>query len=106
MSTNPDELRDEGRRLFRDGAMAEAIDHLQKALDGYIAANQTVMAAEMMNDLGVVYRTEGRLDKAAEMLEKAREAFAKVGERDREAQTLGNLALLYKKQGNNDKALT
>jgi tetratricopeptide (TPR) repeat protein len=77
MSSNPDELRDEGRRLFRDGSMTEAIEHLQKALEG----------------------------QAAEMLEKSRTAFSEAGDQDREAQTLGNLALLYKKQGNNTKAL-
>lgn len=105
MSTNPDELRDEGRRLFRDGSYAEAIQQMQMALDAYSAAGNTIAAAEMMNDIGVVHRIEDRLDKSAEMLEKARAAFEAAGDHSREAQTLGNLAPLYRKQGNNDKAL-
>lgn len=106
MSSNPDELRDEGRKLFRDGSLTEAVEHLQRAMDGYTESNQAIPAAEMMNDIGVIHRIEGRLDQAADMLEKARAAFSSAGDRSREAQTLGNLAPLYRKQANTDKALT
>lgn len=105
MANEPSDLKEEGLRLFKDGAYQEAIEQFDLAQQGFSQAGQKLDAAEMLNNMGVIHRIEGRLADAARMLEQAKEIFAQVGDRDREAQVLGNLAPLYKKQGDADKAL-
>src|SRR5688572_24032566 len=104
-TSEPEKLKEEGLRLFQDGAYAEAIENFNHAHRGFMDAGQNLDAAEMLNNIGVIYRIENQLPQAAEKLEAALKIFEESGDLSRAAQTLGNLAPLYNKQGATDKAL-
>ncbi|HQA69876.1 MAG TPA: tetratricopeptide repeat protein [Aggregatilineales bacterium] len=105
MSPEADALKEEGLRLFRIGEHTQALDHFEQAYDAYMAAERPLDAAEMLNNIGVIWRMEDDTGAAAVSLERAREIFAEHGDRSREAQVLGNLAPLYSKQGRIDEAI-
>ena len=69
MTSAADSLRDTGRRLFQEGAYAEALEKLEQAYEAYKDVEQLVEAGEMLNDMGVIHRVEGNLDKAEKMLD-------------------------------------
>lgn len=105
MSSSAENLKQEGMRLFNLGANDEALEHFERALDQCIQSGDTLQAAEIQNNIGVVHRTEGRLAEAEAALVAAKQAFSEAGDKDREAQTVGNLAPLYIKQGKHEEAM-
>ncbi|MBN1427366.1 MAG: tetratricopeptide repeat protein [Anaerolineae bacterium] len=105
MTNEANKLKEEGLRLFEDGAYQEAIEQFELARQGFEKEGQKLAMAEMLNNIGVIHRVEGRLPEAARMLEEAMAIFVELGDRDREAQALGNLAPIYKKQGDLEKTL-
>lgn len=105
MTEQADALRDEGMRLFENGAYADALDCFQRAHDAYTEAGDTLSAGEMLNNCGVIHRLDQNNEQAAEMFAAARQIFTDAGDRSREAQALGNLAPLLSKQGQIDAAI-
>ena len=99
------ELKEDGLRLFQEGLYEEAIDSFEAAREMFSAEDDNLEAAEMTNNIGVIYRLQGRWDEAIAALEEAREVFVRIEDRNREAQALGNLGGLYASQGELDKAL-
>jgi tetratricopeptide (TPR) repeat protein len=97
-------IKEEGLRLFQEGLYEEATAKFGQAREMFTAEGNEVEAAEMLNNLGVVYRMHGRWEEAAAVLNEARTAFVHLGDRDREAQTLGNLGGLYASNDERDKA--
>ena len=85
------ELKKEGLRLFHEGLYEEAAAKFGQAQEAFTAEGNEVEAAEVLNNLGVVYRMQGKWDEAIAALEEARATFARLGDRSREAQALGNL---------------
>ena len=75
----------DGRRHFRDGMYPEALAAFEKALEGFDASGDRINAAETLNDIGVVHRTERRPADAIAALEKARLTFEELGDRNRAA---------------------
>lgn len=105
MASEPETLKEEGLRLFRDGSYPESLEHFNQAYSAFMECGKTLDAAEMLNNMGVIYRIEGKLSEAAEKLERARQIFSENDDRSREAQTLGNLAPLYSKQDAYERAV-
>ena len=98
------DLKEEGLRLFHEGLYEEAAAKFEQAKEAFTAGENEIEAAEMVNNLGVIYRTQDKWDEAISALEEARAAFVKLGDRSREAQTLGNLGGLYAEKRDRDKA--
>jgi len=98
------ELKEEGLRLFQEGLYEEAAAEFRKAQEMFAAEGNEIELAEMVNNLGVIYRMQGKWEEAIAVLDEARAAFVRLGDRDREAQTLGNLGGLYASKGERDKA--
>ena len=98
------ELKEEGMRLFHEGLYDEAIVTFEQAREVFAAEEDEIEVAEVVNNLGVVYRLQDKWDEAIAALEDARATFAKLGDRNREAQTLGNLGGLYADKNERDKA--
>ena len=98
------ELKEEGLRLFQEGLYEEAAATFERAQEMFAGDGDGVGAAEMLNNLGVIYRRQGRWDDAIAALGEARAAFVRLGDRNREAQTLGNLGGLYATRGERDEA--
>ena len=104
MTKTGQELKEEGMRLFHEGLYDEAIATFEQAREVFAAEENEIEVAEMVNNLGVVYRLQDKWDEAIAALEDARATFAKLGDRNREAQTLGNLGGLYADKNERDKA--
>lgn len=98
------ELKEEGLRLFQEGLYEEAIAKFEEAQERFAAEGNDVEVAEMVNNLGVIYRMQGQWDEAIAALEQAKVTFVRLGDRNREAQTLGNLGGLYASKGERDQA--
>jgi tetratricopeptide (TPR) repeat protein len=102
--TEPQVLREEGLRHYRQGALDEAIACFVEAHPLYIEKGDQHGAAEVLNNLGVIYHQQGRWSEAAEALEEALQAFIAMENADGQAQTLGNLGSLYRASGQLEKA--
>ncbi len=103
-TTPAQELKEEGLRLFQEGLYEEAATKFGQAQEMFAAEGNEVEAAEMVNNLGVIYRLQGKWDEATTSLDEARAAFVRLGDRDREAQTLGNLGGLHANRDERAKA--
>ncbi|MFW6082545.1 MAG: tetratricopeptide repeat protein [Chloroflexota bacterium] len=97
-------VKEEGLRLFEEGLYPEAAERFEQAREAFVAEGDLVEAAEMLNNLGIVYRMRHEWDNAVEALEGARSAFAALDDRSREAQVLGNLGGLYASQSDREEA--
>jgi tetratricopeptide (TPR) repeat protein len=86
-------LHEEGVALFRKGNYETALQKLNEALQN--ATPQSRQAAEIYNDLGVVYSRLEDFDAAHEALDEAMDQFTALADRKGEAQTLGNRAAAY-----------
>ncbi len=98
------DLKEEGLRLFQEGLHEEAGARFAQAREQFAASGDEIDAAEMTNNLGLVYRMQRRMPEALSALEGARTEFARLGDRSREAQALGNLGGLYATMHERDKA--
>jgi tetratricopeptide (TPR) repeat protein len=97
-------VKAEGLRLFNEGLYEEALERFGRAQELFAAEGNDAEAAEMLNNMGVVYRLTQEWSQAQAALEEAREAFNRAGDRHREAQALGNLGGLLASQGEHLKA--
>jgi len=102
--TSAQEIKQEGLRLFQEGLYPEAAERFEQARQMFESEGDVVEAAEMLNNLGIVYRMRREWAKAIDALEQAQSAFAQLSDRSREAQVLGNLGGLYASQGQREKA--
>lgn len=99
-----EQLKAEGLRLFQEGLYEEALRRFGEAQECFAAEGNDLEAAEMLNNLGVIYRLLHRWEDARAALEEARAAFARLGDRHREAQALGNLGGLLASRGDHLRA--
>ncbi|MBC7251466.1 MAG: tetratricopeptide repeat protein [Anaerolineae bacterium] len=102
--TDPHALHAEGLRHYHAGKYDEAAACFAAARDLFAVAGDALAAAEMRNDLGVVYRAQQRWEEAEAAFTKAQQKFAELGDKGREGQALGNLGSLYFARGQLDKA--
>jgi tetratricopeptide (TPR) repeat protein len=86
-------LHEEGIALFRKGRLEEALQQLNEALRA--AEPGSRQAAEIYNDLGVVYQQLEDFPTAYEVLDKAMDHFTALADKKGQAQTLGNRAAAY-----------
>jgi len=102
--TDPRALHDEGVRHYQAGRYDEAAARFVTARDLFAAVGDTLAAAEIQNDLGVVYRAQHRWDEAVEAFTTAQQDFERLEDRARQGQALGNLGSLYFARGQLDQA--
>ena len=100
MSSSASSLKDNGTRLYRDGQHQEALAKFEQARAEYAKDGDLGMAAEMLNNIGLVQRGLKNFDAAAMALNTALDEFRALGDRSREGLTLGNLGALAESQGN------
>jgi len=101
---DPNALHEEGLRHYQAGRYDDAAAWFDAACDLFAARGDTLAAAEMKNDLGVVYRAQHRWDEATAAFAAAQRDFEQLGDRAREGQALGNLGSLYLARGQLDQA--
>jgi tetratricopeptide (TPR) repeat protein len=101
---SPAQLKEEGLALFNQGAYADALGRFEAAAVAYEGAGEAAERAEMLNNMGVVYRVQGNWQAAAEALTQAERAFAEAGDKNRQGQALGNQGDLYASRGEREQA--
>jgi tetratricopeptide (TPR) repeat protein len=99
-----DQLKEEGLALFARGDYRAALATFQEAADAYGRADDLASQAEMLNNLGVLYRLQRDWPAALQALTEARTLFADLADRKREAQVWANLGDLYANQRNQEQA--
>ncbi len=97
-AVSPQDLKDEGLRLFQQGKHSQALSTFEQAAAAFAAQDDFGSQAEMLNNMGVVLRVQGKVDTAVTPLTHAADLFARMGDRARHAQALGNLGDLYASQ--------
>ena len=93
------ELAEEGRLLYRQGELDEALSCLRQAYRQYKDQDDQNGVAETANDLGVLSTVLRRYDEAEKWLRESQRLFVDMQDYDGEAQTLGNLGSMYQAQG-------
>ena len=95
MAMKPEELQQDGLRLFQEGLYDEAARRFSEAMEHFAEQEREAEAGEMLNNIGIIRRKQGRWEDAVEALEEAQRLFARIRDTSREAQALGNLAGVY-----------
>lgn len=85
-------LYEQGKRLYDEGALDEAMTALQRARAEFLTNGESAHAAAVGNDLGVVYYRAGRRAEAMQVLEDTLAQFEKLGDVRGQAKAAGNLA--------------
>jgi tetratricopeptide (TPR) repeat protein len=93
------ELTDQGRLLYRQGELEEALSHLHRAYELYKADDDHSGTAETANDIGVLYTVLQRHSEAEKWLLLAHRLFVDMEDYDGEAQTLGNIGSMFHARG-------
>ncbi|RME97913.1 MAG: tetratricopeptide repeat protein [Chloroflexi bacterium] len=96
-------LHQQGVDLFRQDNPEAALEKLKAALE--IAPEGSAKAAEICNDLGVVYRELEDYESAHQSLDKAMSLFTQLDNAKGQAQTLGNRAALLESQDKLEEAV-
>jgi tetratricopeptide (TPR) repeat protein len=97
-------LKEDGLRLFQQGARAEALERFEMAAAAYSQQGDAAGQAEMRNNIGVLYRSQRNWPAALNSLRQAEEGFASLGADGRRAQVLGNLGDVYASKGDRVQA--
>ncbi|MGQ8338017.1 tetratricopeptide repeat-containing sensor histidine kinase [Sunxiuqinia sp. A32] len=72
-----------------------ALESYQRAMNYYVADNDSSNIAECYNSIGLVYYYTGEYNIAIENLYKALKTFNKIGNKDEEAHVYSNIAMVY-----------
>ena len=97
-------LRDTALTHFQQANYAEAINFFEQARQAYRAEGADALAAEMQNNLGVIYRAQKNYPMAVDVLRSALIEFLIISDRTRAAQTLGNLGSVFLEMGELNRA--
>lgn len=97
------QLHEDGIALFRKGRLDEALQKLNDALQN--ADSNSRQAAEIYNDLGVVYNKLEDYSAAHQTLDEAMARFTALNDKKGEAQTLGNRAAVYEAEESFEQAV-
>src|SRR5262245_53827261 len=101
----PGELKDAGMRSFYAGQYPQAIESFESAQRAFAVVGDEGQAAEMLNNLGVVYQRLARWDDAIRALTEASAIFARLNLREQEAQATGNLGSLLISRGERKRGM-
>jgi tetratricopeptide (TPR) repeat protein len=97
----PEELNE----ALEHGTLNEAATQLEHQRAEALGRGDVHGAAELSNDLGVVFFLAGRYPDADTALQRARDGFLQVNDSLGEARALGNLARLEEKKGDRQVAV-
>lgn len=93
-----------GRVLLATGEPAEALRHLQLALNVYATTVNPREAAQTLALMGQAYQQQGQLDRATKSYDQSLATFTRLSDRVNEAVVNYALGALEMKKGNYDKA--
>lgn len=96
---NASSLRESALAHFQKGNYTDAINFFEQAREAYRAEGNRAMAAEMQNNLGVIYRAQKNYQTALDRIQSALIEFREINDVTRTAQALGNLGSVYLEMG-------
>jgi tetratricopeptide (TPR) repeat protein len=102
--TTPEELKNQGVKLFQQKDYEAAAQVFHQAQQGYEAAGQKDMAAEMQTNLGLVHRALGENQQALDAMQSALNVFQELNDTRRVAMVMGNLGGVYVALGDKEQA--
>jgi tetratricopeptide (TPR) repeat protein len=88
----PEQLAEEGKRLYQQGNFVKALESFASAAQGYTAQNDMLMTAEMKNNQCVVLLQVRKLKEALEIVTGTDAVFAAAGDFRRQGIALANRA--------------
>ncbi len=102
--SNAQQLQDQGVKLFKQRDYEAAARTFQEAQAAYEADSDTMMAAEMGVNTGLVHRALGENQPALDAMQAALEVFQNAGDELRVAKVLGNMGGVYAALGDKEQA--
>jgi DNA-binding SARP family transcriptional activator/Flp pilus assembly protein TadD len=99
-----DALASQGRALYNQGRLQEALDSFRRAVALYHEIDNAVFAAHAQRGIGLVLRQLGRREEASRFLRQTLAVARKFGERRLETMTLHSLAEVCRDEGRFDEA--
>jgi tetratricopeptide (TPR) repeat protein len=96
---DPDQLSKQGQKAYQAKRWDEAVSHFERARDIYLHENNELLAAEMANNLCVVFLQSDRPQEALNSVEGTPELFLKKGDEKAAGIAYGNLASAFKACG-------
>ncbi|MGQ0604147.1 MAG: tetratricopeptide repeat protein [Anaerolineales bacterium] len=100
----PSELKEKGLRHFRAEQLPEAVAAFTAAREQFAAEGDQASAAEMQNNLCVIYMAQEQWAEAIASVEATPALFRTLGDTLREAQSIANLAAAHDGAGHVDVA--
>ncbi len=91
-SKNLENIVEKAQAAYQKGKYHEAVEGFKTAVAGYQAQNDTLMAAEMANNLSVSLLKTGKAQPALEALVGTEDIFIQAKDRVRQAMAIGNRA--------------
>lgn len=98
------QLQEKGVKLFMQRDYEAAARAFQEAQTAYEAAGDTMLAAEMQVNIGLVHRSLGENQQALDIMHSALETFQQANEELRLAKALGNMGGVYAALGDKEQA--
>jgi len=105
MTSNPDQLAEQGKQAFRNKSFVEAAELFKQAADGYGAVQSDLMAAEMRNNISVALLQAGRAEESLAAALETDQVFAQAGDTKRQGMALGNQAAALEALNRYDEAV-
>jgi tetratricopeptide (TPR) repeat protein len=93
--STPQALKEKALRSFQQGASQQAMAEFQLALTAFEEVEDEFNQAEILNNLGVIYRLQGEPIAAIDALRRSEAIFARLDEQNQRGQALGNLGDVY-----------
>jgi len=100
----PKQMAKQANSAYRVGDYAEAARTFDAARQGFLLANDAIMAAEMANNCSVSFLRSGEDEAALNVLTGVEFVFIQAGDRKRQAMTLANQASALDALGRLDEA--
>ncbi len=96
---SPKQITKEAQSAYKVGNYAAAAQSFEAARQGYLSANEIVMAAEMANNCSVALLQGGDKEGALRAVEGTEKIFFEAGDRKLQAMALGNQAAALEELG-------
>lgn len=101
----PTDLDRLGKEAYQKGRYQEAAGYFKASSEGFQAAQNPLLAAEMANNASVAYLKAGEFQSALEAVEGTDEVFKAAGDVRRQAMAIGNHAAALESLNQVDEAI-
>jgi tetratricopeptide (TPR) repeat protein len=105
MTPEPNQLAEQGKLVFQNKQFNEAIELFHQAAEGYHAAGDELMSAEMKNNMSVAYLQTGEAQQALDAALGTDLIFETAKDIKRQAMAIGNQAAALEALKRNDEAI-